>query len=95
MNFTDFTDDLANEFGLTKDLSRKILTYCIKRLRERLLFGEEVSLRLIGTFKLRVRKPKKFLNLQTNKMELSNKSYYLDFKTTELMNNELKKKTVY
>lgn len=95
MNFTDFTDDVANEFGLTKDLSRKIITFLIKRLRKKLIFGNEVSFRLIGAFKLRVRKPKPYLNLQTNVMEMSKKSYYLDFIPTVKMKDRLKEKTVH
>jgi len=95
MNFTDFTDDLADEFGLTKRDARKIITFLAKKLKKRLSFGEQVSIRNLGTFILRIRQPKKFLHLKTGKLEMSKKCYYLSFKVTDKMANELKAKTVY
>jgi nucleoid DNA-binding protein len=95
MNFTDLTEEVAEEFGLTKDLSRKIITFLVKKLREKLVFGMNVSFRHIGSFKLRVRHPKMFMNLQTGQKQMSKKCYYLDFKATPNMEGRLKEKTVY
>jgi len=95
MNFTDFNKELSKEFGFTEKHSRKIITFLIKRLRHKLIFGTEVSFRLIGTFRLKVRQPKKYLNFQTAKMDRSKKSYYLQFIPTLKMKNRLKEKTVH
>lgn len=95
MNFTDLTDDLSIEFGLTKQLSRKIITFLIKKLREKIVFGIEVSFRNIGTFRLKIRQPKPFLHLKTGNTEMSKKSFYLNFRPTLLMKEKLKTKTVH
>ena len=95
MNFTDFKDELAEEFGITKDLSRKILSFLLKRLEHQLFFGVEVTFRLIGTLKLRKRLPKRYTNLHTGVLQWSKKSYYLSFRATERMANKLKEKTIY
>lgn len=95
MNFTDFTEDLADEFNLTKKQSRAIITYLVKRLKKKILFGHEVSFREIGTFVLNVRQPRKFLNLQSGQMNTSNKIYCLNFRVTKKMKERLKKKIVY
>lgn len=95
MNFTNFEDDLSQEFGFTKKTSRKIIMFLLKKIRTSIMFGQELSLRGIGKFVLRVRKPKKFLNLQSGEMQISKKSYYLDFKVYDNLKEYLKKKTVY
>ena len=95
MNFTDFKKDLATEFGFSERQSKKILTFLTKKIRNKLLFGQQISLRNKGTFKLGIRQPRKYLHFKKNIMMMSKKSYYLDFKVTEKMSNELKEKTVY
>lgn len=95
MNFTEFHKDLSKEFGISTRQSKKIVSFLLKRLRHKLMFGTEVTLREIGTFKLKVRHPKPFLNLKTNKMEMSNRIFLLKFRVTRKMADDLKKKTVY
>jgi len=95
MNFTDFTKDLSEEFGFSERQSRKIITFLTKRLKNKLVFGCEVSLREIGIFKLRIRKPRPFLHLKTGKTEMSKKSFYLSFRPSKKMADQLKDKTVY
>jgi len=95
MNFYDLKDEVAEEFGITKDLSRKIMSFLLKRMQYHLFFGTEISFRLIGTFRLLKRDPKPFKHLKTGKMEMSKKSYYLKFKVSKRMAEKLKGKTVY
>jgi len=95
MNFYSFKDEIAEEFGLTKELSRKIISYIQKRMYQKIIFGEEISFWLIGTLKLKVRQPFKFQNLQTRKIELSKKSYYLKLNVKESMKKRLKEKIVH
>ena len=95
MNFTDFTEDLSEEFGLTKTQSRAIITYLVKRLREKILFGAEVSFRHMGTFKLGISLPRKYLHLKKNVMMMSEKKYNLKFRLSQKMLNDLKEKEVY
>ena len=71
MNFTEFHKDLSKEFGYSSRTSKKIVSFLMKRLRHKLMFGTEVTLREIGTFVLKVRHPKPFLNLKTGKMGMS------------------------
>ncbi len=95
MNFYSFKDEIAEEFGLTKELSRKIISYIQKRMDQNIILGEEISFWLIGTLKLKVRQPFKFQNLQTRKIELSKKSYYLKLNVKESMKKRLKEKIVH
>lgn len=95
MNFTDLDKEISQEFGITKTEARKILCFIQNKLREKIVYGLEISFRGLGVFLLRVRQPKKYLNLQTNKMSISNKSYFLDFKVSRKLKERLKKKPVY
>lgn len=95
MNFSDFHKDLSDEFGFSTRQSKKILSFLLKRLRQKLLFGTEVNLRNIGSFRLKVSHPKPFLNMQTGKMEKSNRIFVLKLQVTRRMAEALKKKTVY
>lgn len=95
MNFSQFYKDLSYEFGLSERQSKKIVAFLIKRLRKKLLFGTEVTLREMGTFKLTVKHPKPFLNLKTNEMDMSERSFQLKFRPSQKMTDDLKKKTVY
>jgi len=95
MNFYDLKDEVAEEFGITKDLARKIMSFILKRMEHHLFFGTEISLRLIGTFRLVKKDPKPFKNLQTNKMEMTSKSYFLRFRASPRMRDKLKTKTVF
>lgn len=95
MNLTDFTEDIAKEFNLSKKTSKAIITFLNKKMRDKIIFGISITLREIGTFNLRKRLPKPFLNFTTNKMDMSKKSYYLDFQPTDKMKKKLKEKTVH
>lgn len=95
MNFTEFHKDLSEEFGFSAQTSKKIVSFLLKQLRHKLLFGTEVTLRNIGTFKLKVSHPKPFLNLKTNKMQMSKRIFVLKLVVTRKMADALKKKTVY
>lgn len=96
MNFTDFSDDFAKEFGISnKRVAKKMLIWLTKQLKQRLIFGTEVSLREIGCFKLKVRQSRKYLNFQNNQMDVSKKTYYLKFRPTEKMKKRLKQKTIH
>lgn len=95
MNFSNYKDDLAEEFGITKDMARRMISFLLKRMEHDLFFGIEITFRLIGTLKLRKRMPKRYQNLQTGAIEWSKKSYYLSFKATERMANKLKSKTIH
>jgi nucleoid DNA-binding protein len=95
MNFSEFHKDLSKEFGYSTRESKKIVSFLQKLLRKKLMFGVEVSLREIGTFVRRVRHPKPYLNLKTNKMEMSQRIFVLKLRTTRKMADDLKKKTVY
>ena len=95
MNLTDLNKDLAEEFGISQIQAKRMLSFVNKRIRTRLLFGEEISIRKVGTFKLRVRQPRNYMNLQTREITRSEKHYFLDFIPTHSMKEDLKKKTVY
>jgi len=95
MNLTDLDKSFSDEFGMSKNQARKQLTFLNKEIKKRLLFGEEITLREIGTFKLRIRNPRPYKNFQTGKMDMSTKHYFLDFFVTKKMNGDLRKKTVY
>jgi len=95
MNYTDFHKDLSQKFGYSTRESKRIIAFLQKELRKKLLFGTEITLREIGTFKLKVRHPKPFLNLKTNKMQISKRIFVLKLQVTRKMATDLKKKTVY
>ena len=95
MNFTEFHKDLSKEFGFSSATSRKIISFLLQRLRYKLLFGTEVTLWGVGTFILKIRHPKKFLNLQTGKVQTSKRTFALALRVTRRFNEDLKKKTVY
>ena len=95
MNFNDLKHDVAKEFGLNQRLSRRIVSYLLVRMRERLLFGEEINMHTIGCLKIKVRQPKKYINLQTGLETISKKAYVLKLEPSPKMAQELKNKTVY
>jgi nucleoid DNA-binding protein len=95
MNLTDFSQDIAKEFDIPNYKAKKLLSFLTKLIAQKLIFGIEVTFREVGTFRLSVRQPKKYLNLQTNKWCLSKKSYYLNFIATLKMKTKLKNKTVH
>ena len=95
MNFTHFKHDLVHEFGLSSEISAKIVSYILKKIRKKLLFGEEISFWKVGTLKLIIRKPRAYKHLKTGKMAINKKSYYLKFETTPSMKVDLKNKKVY
>ena len=95
MNFTEFHKDLSKEFGFPSRLSKKIMSFLLKRLKHKLLFGTEVTLWGIGTFVLAVRQPKKFLNLQTGEIQMSRLIFVLKLRVTKSLKEALAKKTVY
>lgn len=95
MNFTEFYKDLSEEFGIPHDTSKRMVSFLQKKMRKKLLFGTEVTLRNIGTFVLKVSHPKPFLNLQTAKMQISERCFKLNFRVTRRMDEDLKKKTVF
>lgn len=95
MNLTDFSQDIAKEFDIPNHKAKKLLSYLTKRIARKLIFGVEVTFREIGTFKLCVRQPFKFKNLQTAKWQISKKCYYLNFIATKKMKSILKDKIVH
>lgn len=95
MNFVELHKEIAREFKLPLSTTKKIMKSIERNIRDRILFGEEVTLREIGTLTLRVREPKPFLHLKKNKMEMSKKKYFLSLRVTKKMQDELKKKKVY
>lgn len=95
MNFTDFNKDLSEEFDLTQQESKKILSFLQKRIKDRLIFGVDISIREVGTFTRAIRKPKPYLNLQTNKMQVAPRRYFLKFVVKKTMADKLKKKTLF
>ncbi len=95
MNLKEFSKDLSEEFGIPEYIAKRMLSFLTKKIRNRLLFGVEITLREMGTFRLKVRKPKKYMNLQTGKWCMSEKHYYLDFVPTQKMKLDLKKKIVH
>lgn len=95
MNLTDFSKDISEEFGIPEYKAKKLLSFLTKKIRNRLIYGIEVTFREIGTFRLKIRPPKKYLNLQTNTMEVADKAYRLKFEPTKKMRDDLRKKPVY
>ena len=95
MNFTEFHKDLSKEFNLPADTSKKIVSFLQKRMKHKILFGTEITLREIGTLILLVRQPKLFLNFKTDKMQMSELKYVLGIRVTRGMKKILKNKTVY
>lgn len=95
MNFVDLHREIAKEFDLPYGKSKEIMIALQDKMRTKILFGEEITLREIGTLTLRVREPKPFLHLKKNVMEVSKKKYFLSLRVTKKMQDELKKKTVY
>lgn len=95
MNFTDFDRDIAKEFGLTKKESRKILAFVQRKMREKILFGMNINIFKVGTLKIRVRRPRRFLHLKTNKIERTEACLFLDIKVSRRLEQQLKQKPVY
>jgi len=95
MNFTTLSDDLAKEFKMPKRTALKMITFLMKRMREKLIFGQHIKLHQIGTIKLRVRKSKPYPDIAKNKMQISKKKYYLFLEVTQGLKDDLTKKTVY
>lgn len=95
MLFTDLETEIKNKFKLPSGTARLILKFILKRMREKLLFGESIFLGKIGTFKIVKKEPKKYKDFFTKKEMVSPKSYGVVFKVAPSLTAEMKKKTVY
>lgn len=95
MNFTDLTNEISVEFDIPRYKTRRMLLTILRKMRKRLIFGDDIKLKNIGTLKSRVRKPKKYLHLKTGNMEMSKRCLYLDFKATPSIEKAFKEKPVY
>ena len=51
MNVKEFVDEIAREFGYTKEESNRILDFFMDTVRKELSQGREVKIRNFGTFR--------------------------------------------
>ena len=95
MNLSDFSKDYATKFNISERKAKRQLKYLEKEMFKKFILGISIKIYKIGIFSLKIREPKPFLNLQTGKQEVSERSYYLHFKAYTTIIEALKKKTVY
>lgn len=95
MNFTDFANDLKQEFDIPEYKGKKILAFLNKKMEEKLFFGTEMTFRNIGTITIKIREPKKYLHFKSKTMRLIPRRFVLQFRMTRIFKERLKAKTVY
>jgi nucleoid DNA-binding protein len=95
MNFSEFHKEVSVEFGIPQAVSKKILAFLTKRMREQLIFGTSITFRNIGSLVLKVRQPKPFKHFKTGLMAMSKKKYVLTIEVCQNLKTRLKNKIVY
>lgn len=95
MNFTSLSKELSKEFNIPQKETAKMLGFLLKRMRFHIMFGQEIFFHNIGTMIIRKRMPKRYLNLQTNKICVTKKKYFLSLRVSKVLAKDLAEKTVF
>lgn len=95
MQKADLIKNVSKKIGVDKKTTTIVVNAFLEEIVNSLKQGINVSIREFASFEIKIQNPKRYPNINTGKMELSKKYYYLKFTPSTLIKNFLKKKTVY
>lgn len=95
MTVTEMAPELAKKHNLPKTQVKQLLLDLQNMMHEKIYFGMEVKIHKVGVITPRVRKPRKFMNMQTGKLQMPEPTYFAYFKQSQVLANRLKTKTVH
>ncbi len=91
MKKPDFTKQVAQYAGLTKEQTVKAIKALVKIMQNNLAKGETVSLSGLGSFRVKATKPKQGRNPKTGEIIPVPASKKVSFKPTAMLRNIIRK----
>lgn len=95
MWISEMSKEIAKEMKLDPKMVTSILSLLQKKIRSKLILGEDVYIYRVGKLLNRVRKPRTFRNLQTGKNEKSSLRFIIRFEPSIGFDKKIKARTVY
>ena len=91
MNQKELSNQISEEFNLSKAESERILKYILNEISQELLSDQRVCFHRFGTFHRFLRAPKKYRNIKTGKIETSPAYFDIKFNPSKSLLKKLNK----